>query len=150
MNRQISFLLSALATLIVVSIVPARAEAPGAADATARKTLADSADRIGQAASAKTRKLRDMMGLGVKFSQGQSMKELPTLVDLGVRWVREDISWKVVEASPGVYRFPADFKERLAFYRQNGIGARRFRAICRRRRPNAARIGCQLRARGLE
>ena len=67
------------------------------------------------------RKFGELIGLGVKFSQGQPMRELPTLTELGVRWVREDVGWKYVETSPGQYRFPPDFVERLKFYREHRI-----------------------------
>jgi len=69
------------------------------------------------------RNFGDMVGLGVKFSQGQPASDLPMLTDLGVRWVRDVVEWQSLE--PGAGRFvdfqPA-FKQRLEFYRQNGIG----------------------------
>jgi hypothetical protein len=64
-----------------------------------------------------------MIGLGVKFSQGQPMSQLPMLLDLGVSWARESLNWSDLEPSAGVYLpFPADFEQRLAFYRKHGIG----------------------------
>lgn len=63
------------------------------------------------------------IGLCVKFSQGQPLKDLILLKDLGVRWVRESEAWARVERAPGKYEFSPALKERLAFYRQNDIAA---------------------------
>lgn len=64
-----------------------------------------------------------MVGLGVKFSQGQPASELPLLKELGVKWVREQSSWGLIEPSPGQYKeFPVALQERLAYYRENDIG----------------------------
>jgi hypothetical protein len=63
----------------------------------------------------------DSIGLCVKFSQGQPLKDLALLKDLGVRWVRENEAWARVEPVPGRYEFPPTLKERLAFYRENHI-----------------------------
>jgi hypothetical protein len=61
------------------------------------------------------------IGLCVKFSQGQPLKDLVLLKDLGVRWVRDSDAWARVERAPGKYEFSAALQERLAFYRQNNI-----------------------------
>jgi hypothetical protein len=61
------------------------------------------------------------IGLCVKFSQGQPLKDLVLLKDLGVRWVRESEAWARVERAPGKYEFSPALKERLASYRQNNI-----------------------------
>ena len=69
------------------------------------------------------RKFREIIGLQVKFSQGQPLKDLPSLEELGVRWVRDHVGWVDIEPSPGQYRdFPPAFKERLAYYREHDIG----------------------------
>jgi len=69
------------------------------------------------------RKFHEIIGLQVKFYQGQPQSDLPSLGDLGIRWVREEIAWDQIEPSPGQYReFPPAFKERLAYYRQHDIG----------------------------
>ena len=69
------------------------------------------------------RKFGEIIGLQAKFYQGQPQSDLPSLSDLGVRWVREEISWDHMEPLPGQYReFPPAFKERLAYYRQHDIG----------------------------
>lgn len=69
------------------------------------------------------RKFREIIGLQVKFYQGQPQSDLRSLRDLRVRWVREEIGWDQIEPSPGQYReFPPAFKKRLAYYRQNDIG----------------------------
>jgi hypothetical protein len=62
------------------------------------------------------------VGLCVKFDQGQPATDLPLLKELGVRWVRECEGWGGVEKVAGTYEFSPAFKERLAFYKQNGIG----------------------------
>ena len=59
----------------------------------------------------------------MKFAQGQPEDQLATLKELGVRWVRDYVSWHAVEPVAGQYRdFPDSFKRRLAFYRKNDIG----------------------------
>ncbi|HSB22609.1 MAG TPA: hypothetical protein VLE94_05805, partial [Burkholderiaceae bacterium] len=64
-----------------------------------------------------------MIGLGVKFSQGQPMRELPSLLDLRVRWVRDAVHWPRIEPSPGRYEdFDPAFARQLEFYRQHDIG----------------------------
>ena len=68
------------------------------------------------------RKFGEIIGLQVKYSQGEPQRELATLKELGVRWVRDFVHWRALEPSPGEYRdFPDGFKSRLAFYRENGI-----------------------------
>ena len=71
-----------------------------------------------------SRPLGDMVGLNVKFSQGQPMSDLPELKDLGVRWVRDGVSWADFEPLPGQYpaAFTGDFAKRLAYYKANHIG----------------------------
>ena len=64
----------------------------------------------------------DCIGLGTHFDQGESMTHLEGLVDLGVRWVRDYESWPAVELKPGTYKFSPRFQERLAFYKNHGIG----------------------------
>ena len=73
----------------------------------------DSADR--------NRTFGEGIGLCVKFSQGQPLKDLGLLTDLGVRWVRDSEAWVRVERAAGKYEFSPALKERLAFYRQNNI-----------------------------
>jgi hypothetical protein len=75
-------------------------------------------------ADASPKPLGDMVGLNVKFSQGQPMSELPELTDLGVRWVRDGVSWADFEPAPGQYpsAFTGDFAKRLAFYKAHQIG----------------------------
>src|SRR5208282_1294229 len=41
-----------------------------------------------------------MVGLNVKFTQGEPMSDLPLLSELGVHWVRDTIGWAEVEPSP--------------------------------------------------
>jgi hypothetical protein len=67
----------------------------------------------------------ETVGLNVKYVQGepwdQDAKQM--LIELGVRWVRDVVEWYGMEQEPGVYSdFPDEFKERLAFYKQNNIG----------------------------
>lgn len=75
------------------------------------------------AAPAATRLFGDIVGLGVKFSQGQPVSDLPMLVDLKVRWVRDALHWNAIEPAAGRYAdFSASFKQQLEFYRANDIG----------------------------
>lgn len=65
----------------------------------------------------------ESIGLNVKFTQGQPLSDLPTLVDLGVRWVRDTVDWATAEPRPGYFpAFPPAFEQRLTFYRRHGIG----------------------------
>lgn len=69
------------------------------------------------------RRFGDMVGLQVKFTQGQPANEISMLTDLNVRWVRETIGWPAMEPSAGHYvEFPDDFKRRLLFYKEHDIG----------------------------
>ncbi|MFI4928831.1 MAG: hypothetical protein ACHP83_01235 [Burkholderiales bacterium] len=69
------------------------------------------------------RPLGDMIGLGVKFSQGQPMRELDSLLELRVRWVRDAVHWPVIEPSPGRYAgFDPAFARQLEFYKRHDIG----------------------------
>lgn len=70
-----------------------------------------------------SRRFRELIGLNVKFSQGQPLSDLPTLSELGVRWVRDTVDWATLEPKPGQFiRFPSDFARRLEFYKSHGIG----------------------------
>lgn len=64
----------------------------------------------------------EIIGLGTKFSQGQPMSDLTTLIELGVRWVRDHDDWSRVERFPGKYAFTDNFIKRLAFYKEHNIG----------------------------
>ncbi|MFZ4551247.1 MAG: cellulase family glycosylhydrolase [Aquabacterium sp.] len=66
----------------------------------------------------------DTLCLGVKFAQGQPLTELPTLQELGVRWVRDVVFWGQVELSPGKFNdeLPAAVQRRLQYYREHQIG----------------------------
>jgi hypothetical protein len=69
------------------------------------------------------RKFGEIIGLQVKFAQGQPQADLASLEELGVRWVRDYVSWTELEPTPGQYReFPPAFKARLAYYKQHDIG----------------------------
>jgi len=72
--------------------------------------------------TAGSRQFGEILGLQVKFNQGQPQEAgLASLHDLGVRWVRDNIDWAVVEKTPGVYALPSAFRERLAFYKKHGM-----------------------------
>jgi hypothetical protein len=72
---------------------------------------------------AAARRFGDMLGLGVKFSQGQPVSALEMLVDLRVRWVRDAVHWSQVEPVAGHYAgFTPAFRQQLAFYRRHDIG----------------------------
>lgn len=73
--------------------------------------------------SRETRQLGDTIGLNVKFTQGQPLEQLSTLVELGVRWVRDTVDWASLERKPGQFAtFPPEFEQRLSFYKRHGIG----------------------------
>ncbi len=77
----------------------------------------------GAPAPAAGRRLRDGLGLNVKFGQGQPLHDLPMLREIGVRWVRDYVPWRVLEPEAGRYESgPAAWRERLAFYREHDIG----------------------------
>ena len=62
------------------------------------------------------------VGLCVKFSQGEPQSALANLSELRVKWVRDAVNWRDVERAPGVYsEFSAALRQRLEFYRANGI-----------------------------
>lgn len=64
----------------------------------------------------------ELLGLGVKFSQGQPQSDLGMLEDLGVKWVRDHVGWSELEPEPGKFvPFPAKFLERLDYYRTHDI-----------------------------
>ena len=65
----------------------------------------------------------EMVGLNVKFSQGEPQSALSLLKELKVSWVRDTVHWPQMEPSPGNYvAFPSAFQQRLAFYKENDIG----------------------------
>ena len=64
-----------------------------------------------------------MLGLQVKFAQGQPLTDLPSLEELGVRWVRDVVPWPEIEPAAGRYAaLSPKLKQRLAYYRQHDIG----------------------------
>jgi len=72
---------------------------------------------------ARQRRLGDGIGLNVKFSQGQSLRDLSLLPELGVRWVRDFLPWRLVEPQAGRSAAgPVAWRERLAFYKAHDIG----------------------------
>ncbi|HEX8324156.1 MAG TPA: cellulase family glycosylhydrolase [Tepidisphaeraceae bacterium] len=69
------------------------------------------------------RRFAERVGVNVKFTQGQSMRDLSLLPLLGVRWVRDTAAWPEVEPVAGKYvGFPRAFADRLAFYKRHNIG----------------------------
>lgn len=73
--------------------------------------------------AAPRRPFGDMIGLGVKFSQGQPLHQIDMLLELRVRWVRDAVHWPQIEPSAGRYAgFGAAFRQQLAFYRRHDIG----------------------------
>lgn len=69
------------------------------------------------------RRFGDSLGLVMKFYQGQPADTLNMVTRLGVRWVRDGVSWTDIEKTPGHYdAFPADFAKRLQYYRDNDVG----------------------------
>lgn len=76
-----------------------------------------------KANAAPARPFREILGLNVKYSQGEPVADLPLLDDLGVRWVRDNVGWAEMEPAPGRFvDFPPAFWERLRFYKAHNIG----------------------------
>ena len=67
-------------------------------------------------------KFGETVGLVVHFNQGETLKHLADLKNLGVKWVRDEESWGRVEKKKGQYIWPEKRKKRLKFYKENGIG----------------------------
>lgn len=82
------------------------------------------AQQVGAAEGVTTaRPFGDMVGLGVKFSQGQPVSQLDMLLDLQVRWVRDAVRWPDIEPAAGRFvAFSPALTKQLAFYRQHDIG----------------------------
>lgn len=73
--------------------------------------------------AAGSRAFGEMVGLGVKFAQGQPESGLEMLLDLRVRWVRDAVLWSRLEPAPGRYvDFTPAFQRQLDFYRRHDIG----------------------------
>jgi hypothetical protein len=71
----------------------------------------------------RVRKFGEIVGLAVKFSQGQPLSDLTTLSELRVRWVRDWIKWADLEPAPAQFKaFPSAFQKRLDYYRAHDIG----------------------------
>ena len=69
------------------------------------------------------RPIGEMVGINVKFSQGEPQSALSLLKELKVSWVRDTVHWPRMEPSAGNYvAFPSAFQQRLAFYKENDIG----------------------------
>ena len=74
-------------------------------------------------ALAADRTLGERIGLQVKFNHGQPPEHLAIVNELGVRWVREHVSWRSLEPTAGRLRgFPPAFRHRLVHYRERDIG----------------------------
>lgn len=67
---------------------------------------------------------RNTLCLGVKFAMGEPLSNLNNLLELKVKWVREELSWGSLEPQPGQWRtgLPVEFLKRLKFYREHNIG----------------------------
>lgn len=69
------------------------------------------------------RKFRDLVGLVVKFSQGEPASDLALLEALRVHWVRDFMHWSEIERTAGHFEdFSPEFRARLEFYRAHDIG----------------------------
>ena len=64
----------------------------------------------------------DMVGLNVKFEQGQPLSEFGTLLDLKVKWVRENVWASNFNATLGVYTMSAVMQQLTAHCKLNDIG----------------------------
>jgi hypothetical protein len=73
-------------------------------------------------AIAQNRPFGELAGICVKFSQGEPPEAIQDLKELGIKWVRDNVDWHLMEPSPGKYlAFPPEFQERLDFYKANDI-----------------------------
>jgi hypothetical protein len=77
---------------------------------------------LGEDNQSSPRLFGDMVGLNVKYSQGEPAADIGLLKELRVKWVRDCAGWGEVEKVPGEYVFPQEFSDRLKFYKENGIG----------------------------
>jgi len=66
-------------------------------------------------------KFGETVGLVVHFDQGETLKNLNDLKNLGVKWVRDNLNWSSCEKKKGDYILPERRKRRLKFYKENGI-----------------------------
>lgn len=65
--------------------------------------------------------LGNILGVNQHYTQGMSHEYLRLLTELGVKWARDNVSWAIIEQTPGNYVFPAAFEERLRFYEKNNL-----------------------------
>jgi hypothetical protein len=73
--------------------------------------------------TARPRTFGEMVGLGVKFSQGQPERDIDMLADLRVRWVRDAIHWPQIEpARDRLGDLSPALRRQIAYYRRHGIG----------------------------
>jgi hypothetical protein len=73
-------------------------------------------------AIAQNRQFGELAGICVKFSQGEPAEAIQDLKELGIKWVRDNVDWHLMEPSPGKYlAFPPEFQARLDFYKANDI-----------------------------
>ena len=67
-------------------------------------------------------KFGEAVGLVVHFNQGETLEHLADLKNLGVKWVRDEEYWGGIEKKKGEYVWPEKNKQRMKFYKENGIG----------------------------
>lgn len=60
-------------------------------------------------------------GAQTHFGQGQNLDQMQRLVEGGVRDVRDELYWQIVEPSAGNFRFPASYDAYMAMLKDNGI-----------------------------
>jgi hypothetical protein len=71
----------------------------------------------------KGKRFENNLCVQVKFFQGQPLSDLPMLKKLGVKWVRDEDQWHLIEQKAGVYApLSASLQTRLAYYKANDIG----------------------------
>lgn len=81
-----------------------------------------SSNKIAVAESA-ARPFADNLCLQVKFFQGQPLSDLTLLTRLGVKWVREEDRWHLIEPVAGHYQpLSGALQQRLAYYKTHDIG----------------------------
>src|SRR4051812_24742961 len=74
------------------------------------------------AQQAQTELKNQHFGTCVHFNQGWDYKKvLPLVQDLGVAWIRDDLNWKSVEKSKGVYVVPEQTMEWIKAAHAHGL-----------------------------
>ena len=119
-KRSISLVVMVVVTLSAWLLASGKAVAETAVDVKAEAERLREDPKLGFAPL--PIKFGETVGLVVHFNQGESLNRLADLKNLGVKWVRDEEGWGGIEKVKGQYVWPEKRKERLKFYKENGIG----------------------------